>query len=187
MKELIKRNISGKKVLVFFIFTNCVYAFMLLVTIPALMKFSGGMKILDMIPTGYNAQYVNALLNNLGEQGRHFYLFNQIPVDMIYPFLFGISYCLLLAYILSKIGMLNSNYFYLCLLPLFGGLFDYFENLGIITILNSYPHNSGWLSQITNIFSILKSLFTSFYFISLIIFIIATVVIKLFTKPARNK
>ena len=182
MKEIINRNISGKKVLVLFIITNCVYAFMLLVTIPTLMKFSGGMKILDMIPTGYNAQYVNTLLNTLGEEGRHFYLFNQIPVDLIYPFLFGISYCLLLAYILNKLGMLNSNYFYLCLLPLLGGLFDYFENIGIIAILNNYPHNGDLLSQITNIFSILKSLFSSVSFITLIIFVIAAAINKFFPK-----
>ena len=182
MKEVIKKNICGKKVFLLFIFTNCVYAFMLLVTIPKLMQFSGGMKILDMIPTGYNVQYVNTLLNTLGEQGRHFYLFSQIPVDMIYPFFFGISYCLLLAYILNKLAMLNSNYFYLCLLPLLGGLFDYFENMGIITILNDYPHNNDLLSQITNIFSILKSLFTSVYFIILLIFIITTVVKKFFMK-----
>lgn len=182
MKEIIKRNISGKKVLVLFIFTNCVYAFMLLVTIPKLMKFTGGMKILDMLPAGYNAQYVNSLLNALGEQGRRFYLYNQIPADMIYPFLFGISYCLLLAYIINKLGKLNSNYFYLCLLPLLGGLFDYFENIGVITILNNYPHNGDLLSQVTNIFSILKSLFSSASFITLIIFAVAAAINKFFVK-----
>ncbi len=182
MKEIIKRNISGKKVLVLFIFTNCVYAFMLLVTIPKLMKFTGGMKILDMLPAGYNAQYVNSLLNALGEQGRRVYLYNQIPADMIYPFLFGISYCLLLAYIINKLGKLNSNYFYLCLLPLLGGLFDYFENIGVITILNNYPHNGDLLSQVTNIFSILKSLFSSASFITLIIFAVAAAINKFFVK-----
>lgn len=182
MKEIINRNISGKKVLVLFIITNCVYAFMLLVTIPKLMQFSGGMKILDMIPTGYNAQYVNTLLNTLGEEGRHFYLFNQIPVDMIYPFLFAIGYCLLLAYMLNKTAKLNSKYFYLCLLPILAGLFDYLENTGIILILNSYPHNSHLLSQITNIFTILKSLFSSVYFIVLLIFLIAAAINKFFPK-----
>ena len=156
-----------------FILTNIVYAIMLTITIPKVMSFSQGMQLLDMMPAGYSAEYVNTLLRTLGEQGRDAYLFNQIPVDMVYPFLFAISYCLLLAYFLDKLGKLESHFFYFCLLPLFSGLFDYCENIGIITILTSYPNNSNLLTQITNVFSILKSSITSIYFVSLIVFLIA--------------
>ena len=74
---------------------------MLTITIPMVMSFSDGMKLLDMMPAGYSAEYVNTLLNTLGEQGRNAYLFQQIPVDMVYPFLFAVSYCLLFAYFLD--------------------------------------------------------------------------------------
>ena len=155
---------------------------MLTITIPKVMSFAGGMKLLDMMPTGYNSEYVNSLLSALGATGRNAYLFNQIPVDMIYPFLFGITYCLLLAYILNKLGKLESFLFYFCFIPLFSGLFDYFENIGIITMLNSYPDNSMILSQTTNVFSVLKSSFTTIYFIiltiSLILFIIKLIISK---------
>ena len=171
MKELIKRNLSGKKVLLLAILTNLIYAIMLIITIPKVMNFSGGMKLLDMMPTGYKAEYVNSLLNTLGDKGRHAYLYSQIPIDMIYPFLFGISYCLVLAYILNKLGKLNGYLFYLCFLPLFSGIFDYFENIGIIIMLNSFPDNSILLTQITNVFSVLKSSFTIIYFTILIIFL----------------
>jgi hypothetical protein len=135
----------------------------------------------------YNAEYVNSLLNTLGDKGRDAYLFNQIPIDMIYPFLFGITYCLVLAYILNKLGKLNVYLFYLCLIPLFSGVFDYFENIGIITMLISYPDNSIILSQITNVFSVLKSSFTTIYFIILIIFLIVFGINKLFQKGKLNK
>jgi len=172
MKDLIKRNISGKKILVLFILTNIIYAIMLTITIPKVMSFSGGMKLLDMMPTGYNAEYVNSLLNTLGDKGRDAYLFYQLPIDMIYPFLFGVSYCLVLAYFLNRLGKLESYLFFLCFLPLFSGLFDYFENIGIITMLNSYPDNSIILTKATNVFSVLKSSFTTIYFIILTIFLI---------------
>lgn len=187
MKELIRRNIGGKKVLLLFILTNIIYSIMLIITIPKVMNFSGGMKLLDMIPTGYNAEYVNSLLNTLGEPGRHAYLFNQIPVDMLYPFLVGTSYSLVLAYFLNKLGKLNGYYFYLCLIPLFSGLFDYFENIGIITMLKSYPDNSIILTQITSIFSVLKSSFTSIYFIILLILLIVFGIRKLSQKDISNK
>lgn len=146
---------------------------MLTITIPRVMSFSGGMKLLDMMPTGYNAEYVNSLLNALGAKGRNAYLFNQIPVDMIYPFLFGVTYCLLLAYILNKLGKLESFLFYLCLVPLFSGFFDYFENIGIITMLNFYPNHSDLMIKTTSIFSVLKSSCTISYFIILTIFIVS--------------
>ena len=173
VKNLIKRNINGKQILILFILTNVVYAIMLTITIPKVMSFSGGMKLLDMMPTGYNAEYVNSLFNTLGDKGRDAYLFYQLPVDMIYPFLFGVSYCLVLAYFLNKFGKTESYLFYLCFLPLFSGLFDYFENIGIITMLKNYPDNSIILAQTTNAFSVIKSFLTTIYFIILIFCLIA--------------
>lgn len=187
MKDLIKTNISGKKVLLLLILTNIIYAIMLTITIPRVMAFAGGMKLLDMMPTGYNAEYVNSLLGALGAPGRNAYLFTQIPVDMIYPFLFGVTYCLLHAYILNKLGKLESILFYLCFIPVFSGLFDYLENIGIIAILNSYPDNSILLSQTTNVFSVLKSSFTTAYFIILTISLIVFIIKLIIPKRTANR
>ena len=181
MKEIIYRNINGKKVLLLFVLTNLVYAFMLIITIPKVMSFSDGKKLLDMLPFGYNAEYVNSLFDTLGEKGRDAYLFNQIPVDMVYPFLFGISSCLVLAYFLNKINKLNGPLIYLCLLPVFGGAFDYIENIGIITMLANYPDVSNLSVSITNIFSIFKSTFITIYFVVLIITFVV-VVIRFFSR-----
>jgi len=182
MREFIKRNIKSKTVLSLFILCNIVYAIMLIVTIPEVMQFSGGMKILDMMPTGYDAQYVNTLFNSLGIVGRDSYLYHQLPLDLIYPFLFGISSCLILAYFLNKLGKLDGELFYLCLLPLFSGLFDYAENFGIITMLKNYPNISVMQVQITSVFTVLKSVFTSLYFIILIITLLALAKNKLFIR-----
>ena len=133
------------------------------------MTFSNGMKLLDMMPTGYNSEYVYALFETLGVEGRSIYLYNQIPIDMIYPFLFGISYSLLIAYFLRKLNQLNTPFFYLCFLPIIAGIADYLENFGIIHMLNNYPDLSQIAIDSTNIFSIMKSTTTIIYFIALII------------------
>lgn len=176
MNEFIRKNIKGQKVLFLFIITNLVYVFMLLVTIPKVMNFSNGMRLLDMLPTGYNVEYVNSLFDTLGEKGREIYLFNQIPIDMIYPFLFGISYCLVLAYFFQKLGKLNGYFLYLCLLPVVAGIFDYLENTGIIAMLINYPDLSKSLITTTNIFTIFKSVFTTVYFVILIITLIVVII-----------
>lgn len=142
---------------------------MLTVTIPKTMGFSNGMKLLDMMPTGYSFNYVSDLFNSLGENGRLTYLTNQIPVDMIYPLLFGLSYCLLLGYFLKKLNKLNSPYNYLCLIPIIAGIADYLENIGIITMLKNYPKLKETTVYTTNIFSVIKSISTSIFFITLIV------------------
>ena len=168
VRKIIDKNLAGKKVLWLFVLTNLVYAIMLIITIPKTMQFSNGMKLLDMMPMGYDSEYINSLFEALGEEGRQVYLYYQLPIDMIYPFLFGVSYCLLIGYFLKKINKLNSVFFYLCFLPVIAGIADYLENLGIITMLNNYPVLSQATMNSTNIFSILKSMTTTVFFISLI-------------------
>ncbi len=170
--KILEKNTSGKKILGLFILTNVVYLFMLFVTIPKTMGFSNGMKLLDMLPTGYNRDYVNELFRTLGENGREIYLTNQIPVDMIYPLLFGLTYSLLLVYFLKKLNKLKSPFTYLCLLPIIAGIADYLENIGIITMLNSYPDLTETTVNATNTFSVTKSSSTSIFFIALIVILI---------------
>ena len=170
--KLIENNISGKKVLGLFILTNIVYGFMLMVTIPKTMVFSGGMNLLDMLPMGYDYTYVKELFESLGGNGRNVYLTNQIPVDMIYPFLFGLTYCLVLAFFLKKINKLKSPFSYLCLLPIIAAIADYLENIGIITMLLNYPNLTKTTVQFTNTFSVLKSTSTSIFFIALLVILI---------------
>ncbi|MDB4292164.1 hypothetical protein N9954_02065 [Maribacter sp.] len=170
--NFIARNISGKKVLALFILTNVVYIFMLTVTIPRAMNFSNGMDLLDMKPTGYDLNYVSELFRALGENGREAYLINQIPVDMLYPFLFGLTYCLLLGYFLKKLDKLKLPFTYLCLLPILAGLADYLENFGIITLLTSYPDVTELAVKTTSTFSLVKSISTSAFFIVLILILL---------------
>lgn len=166
--KFIQGNISGKKVLTLFILTNVVAVFMLTVTMPKVMGFANGMTLLDMMQTGYDLNYVNNLFSALGDIGRKAYLTNQIPVDMFYPFLFGLTYCLLLAYFLNKLNKLNTPYTYLCLLPIIVGLADYVENFGIIAMLKSYPELTEATVNTISAFTVIKSISTSVYFIILI-------------------
>ncbi len=182
MRAFIKRNIQGNQVLLLFIVTNIVYVYMLLVTIPNVMSYSDGMKILDMMPGGYNPDYVVSLFSTLGEQGRNEYLFHQIPVDFVYPLLFAISSFLVLAYFLHQLKKLKGVLFYLCFIPLFAGFFDYCENIGIISLLTNFPENSYFMMRLTSVFSILKSFFTVCYFSILIILLIAFGLKKLVKK-----
>ena len=136
------------------------------------MTFSNGMKLLDMMPTGYDSVYINSFFEALGENGRHAYLHSQLPVDMVYPFLFGIRYCFMIGYFLKKIDKFDSVLYPLCFLPVIAGIADYLENFGIITMLHNYPDLSQTSMNATNYFSIVKSMTTTVFFIALIIILL---------------
>lgn len=152
---------------------------MLTVTIPMVMSFSGGLKILDMMPMGYDFAYVKSLFDALGEEGRNAYLYRQIPLDLLFPSLMGITFTLILAYLLRYINKLESKWFYLALLPLFAGLFDYCENLGVITMILSYPDISDGMVLTSCIFSILKSSISTLFYSALIILLVVAGIKKL--------
>ena len=183
--EFIYNNIGGKKVLILNGFTFFFYFLMLLVTIPKVMGFSGGMKIFDMMPFGYSTEYANALLKSLGDEGRKTYLYQQIPLDLIFPFLYGIGNCLLLAYLMNKLNNLKAMSIYLCLLPIMASIFDYLENFGIITMLCKYPNSSNLLIQTTNFFSISKSLITTVYFLVLILVLLLLAAKRMFISKSQ--
>lgn len=150
---------------------------MLLITIPQVMAFANGMKLLDMLPFGYEAQYVQLLFDTLGEEGRHAYLTRQLPLDMIYPGLFAVSYSLITVYFLNKMGKFNGWVVNLAFIPVVVGLADYAENAGIITMLLNYPNQTTLMVGLTSTFSVVKAMSTTVYFVSLLVILVAYAII----------
>jgi hypothetical protein len=166
-KEFVYRSIKRKRVLIWVVITYSIYAFILFVSIPSVLKFSGGLNTFNIMPFGYSSEYVMKLLFTLGVEGRHAYLFHQIPLDLIFPFIFAYGNCLLIGYLLNKINSLNGKLIYLSLLPVFASWFDYLENIGVMTMLLKYPNVSEFVIQITDFFSVTKSLLMNIFFVVL--------------------
>ncbi len=186
MKKLIAfiQNVAtGKAVLGFFIPAMVVYAIMLQYSIPRVEQYAPGMKLFDLSPTGYSYVYALELLRVLGSKGRDLYLYQQLPVDFIYPGLFAVSCCLLLSWLFAKSLNANSKTFYLCFVPVVAGLFDYLENICIVRMLTSYPNVSEFHVSITSFLTILKSGFTTTFFVLLLL----GVVLFLKRKRKENK
>ncbi len=137
-------------------------------SIPRVRSHGAGMPLLDMKPLGYDLDYVQALLDSLGPSGREAYLEVQLPLDMIYPFLFALTYCLLLAFFLRRLHWFEGPLFYGCLIPPAAGLADYLENMGIIRLLKSYPDLRPGDVAYTSLCSLIKSGLTTVYFLFLL-------------------
>jgi len=140
---------------------------MLLYSIPMVESFAPNTALFDLSPSGYSYQHAISLLEELGSEGRQIYLSRQLPVDFVYPGLFGVSYTLLLIWLFSKSVKDTSKIFYLAFIPALGGLFDYLENIYIIRMINAFPDLSARLVQVASTFTLLKSIFTTVFFLLL--------------------
>ncbi len=166
--KYIQQNATGQRTLRFLLPAMVVYALMLLYTIPQVEHYSAGMKLFDLSPSGYSYRYAIQLLSALGSVGRATYLFRQLPLDFVYPGLFAVSFCLLLSWLFAKILRGDSKMFYLGLVPLFAGLFDYLENICIVLMLTSFPNVPKLLVASASAFTIVKSSFTTACFVFLV-------------------
>ncbi|MCX6303659.1 MAG: hypothetical protein NT040_01700 [Bacteroidetes bacterium] len=186
MRVLIKRHIRGREVLAFFVLANLLYLLMIFVTIPQVTAYSGGMKLFDMMPLGYDLVYARNLLDTLGTNGRAVYLTLQLPVDMFYPLFSGIAYCLLMAWLFKKLNLIDKPAAYLCVIPLVAGMFDYLENFGIIAMITSYPAVSALQVSVVSIFSVIKSMLSAAFFTLLIVSLLVFLVKQTLTALKRE-
>lgn len=152
---------------------------MLFYSIPRVESYSKGMKLFDLMPGGYSFEYATQLLVNLGETGRDLYLFTQLPLDFLYPGLFAISCTLLLSWLILKNRNPDSTLFYGCYIPVLAGLFDYLENIFIAFFLIRFPQISALQVEIASTMTLLKSLFTTLFFV----FLLFSIAIHFTNKP----
>jgi len=146
-----------------------VYALMMLITLARLLEMSGGIAVFDMMPTGYDAEYASNLLAALGSDGRNYYLWRQIPLDFIYPALFGISFFMLSTWLAGKLPAFQRILRLSAIVALAAGVFDYVENIFIILMLRNYPDLSEVLVLAASIATLTKSGLTMIYFTVLIV------------------
>ena len=170
IKEL-SNKVSGKLVLLLFSITNVIYIGMLFYSIPKVSSHAPKLVLFDMSPTGYNYSTAMNLLQALGPKGRDVYLSLQLPLDFIYPLLFSVTYSFLIIWLVKRFNLMWSKYYWIAILPIAAGLFDYAENIGIILMLTHYPEVSEALVLVPSFFTILKSMLTTLYFVALLVMV----------------
>jgi hypothetical protein len=173
MRAALFRLATGRNILILFVLTMAVYAAMLFITIPGVLRHADGMTLPDLMPGGYEPQYIRQLFSELGDEGRGAYLRRQLPLDLVYPFLFALSNALILVYLLLRLGKATQKALLIATIPLAAGLFDYLENISTICMLLRYPDISDVSVRIASVFTVLKSGLTTLFFILLLALLLA--------------
>lgn len=160
---------SRSMVLILFGAAFFIYALMLSVTIPALRNFSGGIEIFDLNPQAFQMGEATSLLDSLGEGGRSYYLWRQIPLDFLYPGLMGAALSSGIVALRNYAGWKHRFFHVLPLAPMIAAGLDYLENIHVIVLLTTYPDLSSFVCSSGFFVGIAKSLF---YVISITAFFI---------------
>lgn len=189
-------KINWKHWLFFFLLSQSIYVLMLTQTIPRISREAGGMKIFDMLPLGYSYHYANSFLSQLTDHGYRLYKYVQLPLDIFFPFFnFAAGYCmfvLLCRFYFSIRRERTKGYYFLLQwislgLLLLAMLFDYLENILILTMLHFEENVPINIVLAAKTFTIIKSMSTTtFYCISLLI-VIAISVSWVQNKLKENK
>lgn len=188
MRDLLRKHLQGKKVIILLILSILAYVLMVVFTLPTLQSLAGGLELFDVRLTGYSPDYALQLLNALGTEGRYTYLTKQIPLDMIYSLLFAISYSLVTAYLLHKLTWFEGPAFYLVLLPLIGGLLDCCENFAVVAMLNQFPDLSTTTATFASYLTRSKFLFSIPALLSIILLLVIFLAKRTWTlihKPSK--
>jgi hypothetical protein len=164
----LQRHASGRRVLVLFCITLVLYLAILFYSIPAVTAQAPGMRLFDMSPYGYSPAYAKELLSAIGPAGRDAYLRLQLPIDLVYPGFFAITYTMMLVWLFKKSCRPASKVFFLALVPAAAGLFDYLENIGILAMLGSFPAVSPGAVYATSACSVVKSTLTVAFYVLLL-------------------
>ncbi len=151
----LEKHVNRKRLFFLFAAYAAILAVMSFVFIPAICANTGGMKIFDLKLWSYGMDYAVAFKNAMGDFGRDIYLQTQLPLDMIYPLVYGLMYIALANKIYNKINLpIFLIVTILC-------LSDYTEN--ILSYIILIPDNiSTAVVSAASVFTDIKTVFLCF-------------------------
>ena len=121
-------------------------------------KMTGGANILDF-QFGYTYEKAYDMLTALGVEGRTFYLTKILPMDFPFPLIYMLFFAGFIA-LLIKHTTQKETYRFILFIPVLAMLLDWTENIGEITLLNSYPILPEWAVLLASVSGMLKTIFT---------------------------
>ncbi len=123
-------------------------------------------EILDL-KFSYSFKESYKLFDDLGFVGRKAYLKSALFIDNTYAVVYSLTYAIIIFMLLKNNKLLK--YKALVILPIFIGLFDFFENFSIASMLYNYPLQMKNTAFCSSIFTSLKWSFAALVFLIVLI------------------
>jgi len=133
-------------------------AFNLVVMGPAYRRieaFSGGPGAIDFLVV-YRPEKAYDMITAYGDRGRRYYATIALTLDTVFPMLTGLTFSLTLAGVFSHAFSDEGVLHRALLVPMGAMVADILENVGIVTMLMSYPRNLMVIALLASSFSTVK-------------------------------
>lgn len=168
INSLISRTSSVKHIGYLFLSSHVILLLMMTYTFPRINK-QIGTNAFDLQTFGYSVSEARSIVNNMNDQITNLYLFPQLTLlDLVYPFLLALFLSSFLFRLISITKTKNSVNSMLLIVPFLAMLFDYLENICIILMITKSVETSEYFVLLSSIFTLLKSVLTSFAWIAIL-------------------
>ena len=117
--------------------------------------FSGGSGPIDLL-FSYTPEKAYSMIASYGDEGRALYRTFAMTGDVIYPVVYSILFSLLITWLFQRGFASNSKMQMLNVVPLGAWLFDWLENINIVTMLSLYPSKPAIVAQLASLCTTIK-------------------------------
>jgi hypothetical protein len=104
----------------------------------------------------YGADDLNRLAEEYGESGRKSYIRTRWTFDLVFPLIYVSFLTTGIAWLSQQVQKFPDQLWFINLLPIASGLFDYLENIGASLVMAAFPAKIKWIAFLTPLFSLTK-------------------------------
>ena len=160
---------DGRMIILTFALATVIYLGMVFGTLTEL-ELIAGTTPFDLRPGGYSFDEAATFIAALGEEGRHLYLWRQIPLDSVYPALLALWSAGAIRWFSKGSPPAAQRWFHAAAtLAFVAALFDYLENILIVWMLNTAPNLNPAIVTAASLATLAKSGFTTVVFSAIVL------------------
>ena len=133
----------------------------------------------------YTAEELYQFTETYGKEGRTAYIQARYTFDVIWPLVYVFFLASAISWVYKRADPKQKIFQRLNLLPIFGMLFDFCENISTSIVMARYPYTTAVLEHLAGVFTMLKWVSLGGSFIALI-FGVALVIWRSFHNKPRS-
>lgn len=168
---------STKKVM---IISTIVFVLFMILVLPRVSSYTEGVTGSSSSPDTsliYSSDDLFDLAEAYGEEGRNAYIVLRLTFDVIWPIVYFMFLASLTGVLIQKLNI-KEKYKYLILLPLFGLIFDYLENITSVVVMFKYPTEMLFFANVAPVMTLTKWIFIGVGFINVFLLLVILLIKK---------
>ncbi len=122
----------------------------------------------------YTANDLYEMAEAYGEQGRDAYIKMRFSFDLVWPLVYMVFLTSMISWIYRRAFRADSTWQFANLAPIFGMVFDYFENIAAAVVMVRYPDTTPVVDQLTAFLTLIKWVFVGGSFVLLVIGVVGS-------------